>query len=131
MVPAVPAGPRSKGGYGGPPQSVAISGGVPFQVYVMPQKLEPPVYVGTNSIFFAINNLMKVLPYILLGQFSAENLSTSAALLPVAIAATFAGVWLVRHVPADRFFKIIYGLTFIVGLTLLWDGAGGLLRAGH
>lgn len=119
------------GGVAGFTSFIAHAGGVPFQVYVMPQKLEPPVYVGTNSIFFAINNLMKVLPYILLGQFSAENLSTSAALLPVAIAATFAGVWLVRHVPADRFFKIIYGLTFIVGLTLLWDGAGGLLRAGH
>ena len=105
---------------------ISHAGGVPFQVYVMPQKLPPPVYVGTNTIFFTINNLLKVLPYILLGQFSPENLSTSAALLPVAVAATFAGVWLVRHVPADRFFTIIYGLTFFVGLTLLWDGAAHL-----
>jgi uncharacterized membrane protein YfcA len=114
------------GGVAGFTSFISHAGGVPFQVYVMPQKLSPPVYVGTNAIFFAINNLLKVLPYILLGQFSAENLSTSAALLPVAVAATFAGVWLVRHVPADRFFTIIYALTFCVGLTLLWDGAGHL-----
>ena len=105
---------------------IAHAGGVPFQVYVMPQKLPAPVYVGTNSIFFALNNLFKVAPYILLGQFSPENLATSAALLPVAVAATFAGVWLVRHVPAERFFKIIYALTFIVGIALLWDGAASL-----
>ena len=114
------------GGVAGFTSFIAHAGGVPFQVYVMPQKLAPPVYVGTNAIFFAVNNLLKVAPYILLGQFSPENLSTSAALLPVAIVATFAGVWLVRHVPAAKFFTIIYALTFVVGLALLWDGLASL-----
>ena len=114
------------GGVAGFTSFIAHAGGVPFQVYVMPQTLAPPVYVGTNAIFFAVNNLLKVAPYILLGQFSPENLSTSAALLPVAIVATFAGVWLVRHVPAAKFFTIIYALTFCVGLALLWDGLASL-----
>ena len=114
------------GGVAGFTSFIAHAGGVPFQVYVMPQKLAPPVYVGTNAIFFAVNNLLKVAPYILLGQFSPENLSTSAALLPVAVVATFAGVWLVRHVPAAKFFTIIYALTLVVGLALLWAGLASL-----
>lgn len=101
---------------------IAHAGGPPFQIYVMPQKLPPAVFVGTGAIFFAAINWVKVLPYLALGQFSPQNLFASAALLPVAIAATFAGVWLVRRVPAERFYGIIYWLLLLVGARLIWDG---------
>lgn len=106
---------------------IAHAGGPPFQIYVMPQKLPPAVFVGTGAIFFAAMNLVKVIPYIALGQFSTQNLLASLALLPVAVAATFAGVWLVRRVPAERFYGIIYWLLLLVGLKLVFDG----LRAWH
>ena len=61
-------------------------------------------------MFFASVNLLKVGPYFALGQFSRENLTASAILLPFAILATLAGVWLVRRVSADRFYSIILGL---------------------
>ncbi|MBD3849231.1 sulfite exporter TauE/SafE family protein [Bosea sp. SSUT16] len=105
---------------------VAHAGGPPFQIYAMPQKLPPAVFVGTGAIFFAAMNWVKIIPYIALGQFSAANLIASAALLPFAIAATFAGVWLVRRVPAERFYGIIYWLLVVVGLKLVFDGLGGL-----
>ena len=105
---------------------VAHAGGPPFQIYVMPQKLPPAVFVGTGAIFFAAMNLVKLVPYIALGQLSAKNLAASAALLPVAVAATFAGVWLVRRVPAERFYGIIYWLLLLVGLKLVLDGMRGL-----
>lgn len=105
---------------------VAHAGGPPFQIYVMPQKLPPAVFVGTGAIFFAAMNLVKLVPYIALGQLSAQNLAASAALLPVAVAATFAGVWLVRRVPAERFYGIIYWLLLLVGLKLVLDGMRGL-----
>lgn len=101
---------------------IAHAGGPPFQIYVMPQKLPPAVFVGTSAIFFAAMNLVKLIPYIALGQFSLQNLTASAALLPVAIAATFAGVWLVRRVPAERFYGIIYWLLLLVGCKLIFDG---------
>lgn len=105
---------------------IAHAGGPPFQIYIMPQKLPPAVFVGTGAIFFAAMNLVKVLPYIALGQFSVQNLTASAALLPVAVAATFAGVWLVRRVPAERFYGIIYWLLLLVGLKLVFDGVRAL-----
>jgi len=104
---------------------IAHAGGPPFQIYVMPQRLSPPVFVGTGAIFFALLNLMKVGPYIALGQFTHENLAASAALFPLAILSTLAGVWLVRRVPAERFYTIIYWLLIAVGLKLIFDGFHG------
>jgi uncharacterized protein len=82
---------------------VSHSGAPPFQVYVMPQYLKPPVFAGTATMFFAAVNLLKVPPYFLLGQFNRDNLFVSAGLIPVAILSTFAGVWVTRRVSADRF----------------------------
>lgn len=107
---------------------IAHAGGPPFQIYVMPQRLSPPAFVGSGAIFFAMINLIKVGPYLALGQFSRTNLTASAVLFPVAILATLAGVWLVRRVPAERFYTLIYWLLVAVGLKLVWDGAAFLLR---
>ena len=80
---------------------IAHAGGPPFQIYVMPQRLPRDVFVGTGAILFAAINWIKVPPYAALGQFTAENLATSAVLLPLAVAATFAGV-LAGAARADR-----------------------------
>lgn len=109
---------------------IAHAGGPPFQIYVMPQKLPPAVFVGTGAIFFAAINIVKVVPYFALGQFSPQNLAASAALLPVAVAATFAGVWLVRRVPAERFYGIIYWLLLLVGARLVFVGVRDLYLLG-
>ena len=106
---------------------VSHAGGPPFQVYVMPQGLSPRLFAGTSVMFFAAANLLKVPPYIALGQFSRENFVAAATLFPLAILATMAGVWLVRRVPADRFYNIVYGLTFLIGLRLVWEGGAQLL----
>ncbi len=100
---------------------ISHAGAPPFQVYVMPQYLKPRVFAGTATMFFAAVNLIKVPPYFLLGQFSRDNLLVSAWLIPVAVVSTFAGVWLVRRVSADRFYAIILALTFLVGVKLTYD----------
>jgi len=105
---------------------ISHNGGPPTMVYMLPQKLTPRIFAGTSAILFAIINLLKVGPYFALGQFSRDNLSASASLLPVAIASTFAGVWLVRRVSAERFYVAVLALTFIVGVKLIWDGGWGL-----
>ncbi|MDP3853234.1 sulfite exporter TauE/SafE family protein [Phenylobacterium sp.] len=105
---------------------LAHAGGPPFQIYVMPKRLPRDVFVGTSAIFFAVVNWMKVPAYWALGQFTPQALGTAAVLLPLAIASTWAGVWLVRRVPAERFYQIVYGLLVIVGAKLAWDGAAAL-----
>ena len=105
---------------------VSHAGSPPFQVYVMPQYLKPPVFAGTATMFFAAVNLLKVPPYFLLGQFNRDNLFVSAGLIPVAILSTFAGVWLTRRVSADRFYAVILAVTFLIGVKLTYDAVRAL-----
>ena len=102
------------------------AGGPPFQMYLLPKGLPRDVFIGTSAIFFGVVNWLKVPAYWALGQFSAENLTTAAVLLPLAIAATAAGVRLVRRVDAERFYTLIYLLLVLVGLRLAWTGLAGL-----
>jgi len=106
---------------------IAHAGGPPFQIYVIPQRLPRDIFVGTGVMFFAAVNLIKVPPYFALGQFSSENLLTSAVLFPLAVASTLAGVWLVRRVAAERFYDIVYGLLLLLGVKLVVDGVSWLL----
>lgn len=105
---------------------IANAGGPPFQVFMVPQRLQPAVYAGTGAIYFAVLNYIKFFAFMHLGQVSTPNLATSAVLFPLAIVATMAGVWLVRRVPLQPFYRIIYTLTFLVGLKLIWDGGRAL-----
>ncbi len=107
--------------------TLSQAGGPPFQVFVLPQRMPKLMLVGTGAIFFAVNNLFKVVPYFALGQFSSDGLGTSAALLPVAIAGNFLGVWLVRVTPTELFYRIAYWMVLAISIALLWQGTTRVL----
>jgi uncharacterized membrane protein YfcA len=104
---------------------VAHAGGPPFQVYVLPLRLDPRIYTGTSVIFFAVVNVIKVAPYAALGQFSASVLASALVMLPLAVAATLAGAALVRRMRAEVFYPFMYTMVALVGLKLIWDGVQG------
>jgi uncharacterized protein len=110
------------GGISGFTSTLCQAGGPPFQVHVMPQRLEKLTFVGTMTIFFAALNLMKVLPYFALGQFSAAGLATSMALVPLAVATNFLGIWMVRVMPTALFYQLTYVLVFAIALALIYSG---------
>lgn len=101
---------------------VSHTGGPPFAVYMLPQRLSNAVYAGTAVMFFTAVNLIKLPPYFMLGQFNAANLSTVAVLLPLAPIAIGAGIWLTRRVPQEPFYRIAYWCLFAISVKLLWDG---------
>lgn len=101
---------------------VAHAGAPPFQIWVTPRQLGHLTYVGTSSVTFAVLNWMKVPAYIALGEFTRENLTASALLIPVAILSTLLGVWLVRRIKTERFYGLIYLMMVLLGAKLLWDG---------
>jgi uncharacterized membrane protein YfcA len=109
---------------------ISHTGGPPFQIYVLPQKLSPPRYSGTNAFFFAIVNTAKLVPYFFLGQLNVSNLTIAAILAPLAAISVVAGVWLVRRISAKLFYQIAYSLVFLIALKLVYDGAMGLFFAG-
>ena len=115
------------GGVSGFISFMTQAGSPPFQVHVLPQRLPKLVLVGTATIFFAIINVLKVGPYFMLAQFTAKNFATSLLLLPIAVLANFAGIWLVRVTPTGIFYQIAYVLLFFVSLLLLWQGVRGVI----
>jgi len=102
---------------------IAHAGAPPFQLWVLPRHLPRDMLVGTWAVYFAALNWIKVPAFAALGQFTATNLLTAGALLPVAIVSTFAGVWLVRRIDGERFYKIIYWLMILVGVILTFEAA--------
>ena len=107
---------------------VSHSGAPPYQVYVLPQRLEKMAYAGTTTILFAVVNAEKLVPYWALGQLSLANLRAAAILFPVGIASTLATVRLVRRLPDRMFFVFVQVTLLLISLKLLADGVAMLLR---
>ena len=106
--------------------TIAHAGGPPLSIYLLPLRLEKSVLVGTTVVFFAVINLVKLVPYAWLDLFDGRNLSTSAALAPLAPIGIFAGYQMMRRVDEVLFYRICYALLAVVGLRLLWEGATAL-----
>lgn len=104
------------------------TGGPPFQIHVLPQQLAKMTFVGTTAIFFGIVNALKVVPYFALGQFSTAGLSSSAALLPLALLTNALGIWLVRRTPQAMFYRLTLVMLLLIGLELMRSGGLDLLR---
>ena len=117
------------GGVAGFTSFVAHAGGPPFQVYVLPQRLSPSVFAATTAWFFAIVNTVKLIPYFFLGQLSVANLEISALLVPVAISGILVGIFLVRRISVELFYKLAYVLVFLLSFKLIYDGVTGLMGA--
>src|SRR3546814_5898614 len=69
----------------------AHAGGPPVNVYLLPLGLPKTQYQATTVAFFLLVNYGKLIPYTGLGLFTGENLATSAALFPVAVAGILSG----------------------------------------
>ncbi len=104
---------------------IAHAGGPPFQMWVAPRQLPHLRFVGTNVLLFALLNWVKVPTFIALGEFDRQVLITAAALVPLAIASTLGGVWLVKRLNTARFYTIVYMLMIALGSRLIWEGMAG------
>ena len=94
-------------------------GAPPYQVHILPQRLDKLTYVGTFTLLFAASNLMKIPAFGALGQLTGENLAIGAVLLPAAIIANYGGIWLVRRTPTELFYRIAYVLMFLIAVELI------------
>jgi uncharacterized protein len=106
---------------------VAHAGGTPYQMYVLPQKLDKMTYAGTATIAFALINWLKLPPYWLLGQVNAGSLKTGLILAPIALFGAWAGYQLTKKVPSDWFFRVVEIALFLVSLKLIYDGLRAFL----
>jgi len=99
--------------------TLANAGSPPYQIHMLPQRLPKMTFVGTTALYFAATNLLKVPAYFALGQLTWANLSVGLALVPLAAATNMLGVYLVRRVSMEAFYRIAYVLILLIGLELV------------
>ena len=104
---------------GGFTTMLANAGGPAWQMHLLPQRLDKLAYVGTFSMLFAASNVFKIPAYGALGQLTRENLLTGIVLLPVAVAANYAGIWLIRRTPTELFYRVAYVLMLFISIELI------------
>lgn len=103
---------------------MAHAGGPPIMIHLLPKQMDRAVLVGTATIYFAVVNYVKLVPYAILGQLDVENLMTSLVLAPVAVLGVKMGAWLHKRLDPALFFRLLYSFLFLTGLKLCWDGLG-------
>lgn len=116
---------RMLGAAGGFTSTLAHAGGPPFMVYLAPQQLQPPVFVGTIAYLFFFVNLFKLIPYGLLGLLQIGNVRNTLLLLPAVLAGIVFGHWLngrISHAAFQLFLYVVIALMsvqLIIGRNLL------------
>ncbi|WP_342076661.1 sulfite exporter TauE/SafE family protein [Yoonia sp. SS1-5] len=124
--PAWPAG-LFWGGITGFTSFVSHTGAVPYQVFTLPLRMPKMIFAGTVTVAFAYINLIKLIPYFLLGQLSLGNLKIAVILLAPAAIGVAAGLKLVKILPERLFFRFITGALLVLSCKLLWDGLTSLI----
>lgn len=107
--------------------TLAHAGGPPIHIHLLARGYSPLVFVATSSVFMATVNLMKIVPYALLGNFDASTIAFSVTLAPFAAAGSWGGVRLARRIERRTFARVVNGLMLLVGTKLLYDGVRGVL----
>ncbi|WP_313196799.1 sulfite exporter TauE/SafE family protein [Shinella zoogloeoides] len=100
---------------------VSHSGGPPFQMYVLPQRLSKMVFAGTSTILFAIVNAAKIIPYWQMRQFENFDIPLALWLAVPAIAGTVVGRSLTMMIPDGIFFRLIEITLLSLSLKLISD----------
>jgi hypothetical protein len=123
-VPYKPAGWHgvSVGLAAGFTSTLAHAAGPVVAMYLLAQRMDKRVFVGTCAWFFFGCNLMKV-PVFLAGArpiITGDTLSLLPYLAPLVIAGTFLGVWMNKKIPARAFSVVVYVMVLLTGAKLLW-----------
>lgn len=116
------------GGISGFTSFVIHAGLPPAAMYLLPQRLDRQIYVGTIMMTFFAVNYAKLIPYAWLGLFSAENLTTSLILAPLAPIGMWMGVRLNRWFSNQWFYRASYAALFLMGVKMIYDGLAPMWR---
>ena len=106
-------------GFSGFSSFVALTGGIPAQIYLLPMGLERQLFVGTMSFYFLIINLAKLPFFFDLGVFSPTSILLSLLVLPILPIGIFLGKFLNRTLSDKMFYHISHFALFCCGVNLI------------
>jgi uncharacterized membrane protein YfcA len=99
--------------------TLAHAAGPVMQMYLLPQQLEKKKFAGTSCAFFWMLNLIKLIPFYMLGRIEAENLKLGGVLLPVIPLGVAFGWWLTHKTQQRHYNFLIYAVLLITSITLI------------
>ena len=107
-------------GFGaGVTSTLAHAAGPVMQMYLLPQQLDKKSFAGTSCAFFWMLNLIKLIPFAMLGRIQPDNLKLGAVLLPVIPVGVALGWWLILQTEQKHYTILIYGVLLITSVTLI------------
>lgn len=99
--------------------TLAHAAGPVMQMYLLPQHLEKKKFAATSCAYFWMLNLIKMLPFFLMGRIQTDNLKLGAALLPVIPLGVACGWWLTHKTRQTHYTFLIYTVLLITSVTLI------------
>lgn len=99
--------------------TLAHAAGPVMQMYLLPQQLEKKKFAGTSCAFFWLMNLIKLVPFTMLGRIQPDNLKLGAVLLPVIPIGVALGWWLTHKTEQKYYTILIYVVLLITSVVLI------------
>lgn len=103
--------------------SFFLMGEAPAQLFLLPYRLMPVIYVATMVWFFAIMNAAKIPIMVTFGMVTPQTLILSLCFLPVMPLGLWAGNRISTRIPKDPFYILIHILLLGLGVCLIVQGA--------
>lgn len=113
--------------FAGASSTLAHAAGPIIALFLLPQRLDRRVFVGTCAIYFFLLNTAKLPAYAGSEMFSQGTLMLSLYLSPLVVAGALFGFWVNRKLNDELFAKVVYLLTFVLGWYLIWDASRALM----
>ena len=107
------------GGLSGLTSTLIHAGGPPINIYLIARQLPKLTWLATAGIFFGIMNAIKVVPYLMTGQWTLKTFIASLLLLPVALLGTWLGKHIQGRIPDHLFMHCCRALLLASGLLLI------------
>lgn len=99
--------------------ALANAGGTPYTVYMMLQRLEPRIFVGTLTLYFAILNLLKIPGYIAAGRLQGDHLLLLVPALPLIPLGVWVGRTVVNRIDRIAFDRLLLAVLTVAAILLL------------
>ncbi len=90
-----------------------------MQMYLLPQRLPKKWYIGTNGAFFLVINLIKLIPFVLLGHISSQSLILGGVMLPTLPIGVGLGFWLAHKTNEKHYNLMIYAVLLVTSILLI------------
>lgn len=95
-----------------------------MQMVLLPQKLPKLQFAATMTAYFLLLNLIKMVPFTLMGRIQIPNLLLGLLLLPILPAGVLSGFLLVRVTQEKHYATLIYAALAVASFFLILNGIG-------